>query len=160
MRCSSSTALPIPTETWHSPQPLPANQQVNVTGSCTKPQIRSLKRSGGFLITWVRALFAGDTYEIMLMRLDSSSLHHRHAEATREIMAEEDGKLVGVIGDEDTVTGFLLAGVGHRTMEGANFLVVKNGKSEREGEAVVEDFVVLPRLMRIFLTLCTLCFVR
>jgi len=43
-------------------------------------------------------------------------------------MADEDGKLVGVIGDEDTVTGFLLAGVGHRTMEGANFLVVKNGK--------------------------------
>ncbi|TFJ83910.1 hypothetical protein NSK_005007 [Nannochloropsis salina CCMP1776] len=41
-------------------------------------------------------------------------------------MAEEDGKLVGVIGDEDTVTGFLLAGVGHRTMEGANFLVVRN----------------------------------
>lgn len=43
-------------------------------------------------------------------------------------MADEDGKLVGVIGDEDTVTGFLLAGVGHRTMEGANFLVVKNGE--------------------------------
>ncbi|GAB5034131.1 v-type f subunit [Nannochloropsis oceanica] len=41
-------------------------------------------------------------------------------------MADEDGKLVAVIGDEDTVTGFLLAGVGHRTMEGANFLVVKN----------------------------------
>lgn len=37
------------------------------------------------------------------------------------------GKLVGVIGDEDTVTGFLLAGVGHRTTEGANFLVVKPG---------------------------------
>lgn len=37
------------------------------------------------------------------------------------------GKLIGVIGDEDTVTGFLLAGVGHRTTEGANFLVVKPG---------------------------------
>lgn len=35
------------------------------------------------------------------------------------------GKLVAVIGDEDTVTGFLLAGVGHRTAEGANFLIVK-----------------------------------
>jgi V-type H+-transporting ATPase subunit F len=34
-------------------------------------------------------------------------------------------KLVGVIGDEDTVTGFILAGVGHRTAEGTNFLVVK-----------------------------------
>lgn len=39
------------------------------------------------------------------------------------------GKLVAVIGDEDTVTGFLLAGTGHRTNEGANFLVVKPGKN-------------------------------
>jgi V-type H+-transporting ATPase subunit F len=38
---------------------------------------------------------------------------------------DESGKLVGVIGDEDTVTGFLLAGVGHRTLDGQNFLVVK-----------------------------------
>ncbi|KAG9412569.1 V-type proton ATPase subunit F [Aphanomyces cochlioides] len=37
----------------------------------------------------------------------------------------EGTKLVGVIGDEDTVTGFILAGVGHRTPEGTNFLVVK-----------------------------------
>ncbi|TYZ62791.1 hypothetical protein PybrP1_003598 [[Pythium] brassicae (nom. inval.)] len=35
-------------------------------------------------------------------------------------------KLIGVIGDEDTVTGFILAGVGHRTAEGSNFLVVKS----------------------------------
>ncbi|CAH0486978.1 unnamed protein product [Peronospora effusa] len=34
-------------------------------------------------------------------------------------------KLIGVIGDEDTVTGFILAGIGHRTAEGTNFLVVK-----------------------------------
>lgn len=38
------------------------------------------------------------------------------------------GKLIAVIGDEDTVTGFLLAGVGHRSTDGANFLVVKPGK--------------------------------
>mmetsp|Transcript_37936 Transcript_37936/g.74996 ORF Transcript_37936/g.74996 Transcript_37936/m.74996 type:complete len:119 (+) Transcript_37936:23-379(+) len=35
------------------------------------------------------------------------------------------GKLIAVIGDEDTVTGFLLAGIGHRTTESTNFLVVK-----------------------------------
>jgi hypothetical protein len=29
---------------------------------------------------------------------------------------------------QDTVTGFLLAGVGHRTAEKSNFLVVKPGK--------------------------------
>mmetsp|Transcript_33806 Transcript_33806/g.37714 ORF Transcript_33806/g.37714 Transcript_33806/m.37714 type:complete len:117 (-) Transcript_33806:125-475(-) len=37
----------------------------------------------------------------------------------------EVGKLVAVIGDEETVTGFLLAGIGHRTAMGSNFLIVK-----------------------------------
>lgn len=36
----------------------------------------------------------------------------------------EEGKLICVIGDTDTVTGFLLAGVGQRDKHGANFLVV------------------------------------
>ena len=34
------------------------------------------------------------------------------------------GKLVAIIGDEDTVTGFLLAGVGQRDAAGPNFLTV------------------------------------
>eukprot|EP00567_Pseudictyota_dubia_P016258 CAMPEP_0197440546 /NCGR_PEP_ID=MMETSP1175-20131217/7028_1 /TAXON_ID=1003142 /ORGANISM="Triceratium dubium, Strain CCMP147" /LENGTH=115 /DNA_ID=CAMNT_0042970679 /DNA_START=43 /DNA_END=390 /DNA_ORIENTATION=- len=37
----------------------------------------------------------------------------------------EVGKLVAIIGDEDTVTGFLLAGVGHRTAKDTNFLICK-----------------------------------
>lgn len=45
------------------------------------------------------------------------------------------GKLVAVIGDEDTVTGFLLAGTGHRTAEGANFLIVKQDTPQK----VVEE---------------------
>mmetsp|Transcript_29233 Transcript_29233/g.49345 ORF Transcript_29233/g.49345 Transcript_29233/m.49345 type:complete len:116 (-) Transcript_29233:353-700(-) len=49
----------------------------------------------------------------------------------------EDGKLVGVIGDEDTVTGFLLAGVGHRTIDGQNFLIVKQ---ETEISVIEEAF--------------------
>ena len=36
----------------------------------------------------------------------------------------EAGKVIGVIGDEDTVTGFLLAGVGMKDTKGSNFLVV------------------------------------
>lgn len=36
----------------------------------------------------------------------------------------EVGKVIGVIGDEDTVTGFLLAGVGMKDTKGSNFLVV------------------------------------
>mmetsp|Transcript_25487 Transcript_25487/g.33299 ORF Transcript_25487/g.33299 Transcript_25487/m.33299 type:complete len:117 (+) Transcript_25487:81-431(+) len=42
---------------------------------------------------------------------------------------EESGKLISIIGDEDTVTGFLLAGAGHRHMGSTNFLVVKQDTS-------------------------------
>ena len=38
--------------------------------------------------------------------------------------AEAANKVIGVIGDEDTVTGFLLAGVGQKDAKGTNFLVV------------------------------------
>jgi hypothetical protein len=37
---------------------------------------------------------------------------------------EAADKVICVMGDEDTVTGFLLAGVGQRDAKGANFLVV------------------------------------
>lgn len=40
-----------------------------------------------------------------------------------------DGKLVAVIGDEDTVAGFVLAGVGQRGAQGKNYLVV-DGKTK------------------------------
>ena len=40
----------------------------------------------------------------------------------------QGGKLVGVLGDEDTVTGFLLAGVGHRDAFGSNFLAVTSSE--------------------------------
>jgi V-type H+-transporting ATPase subunit F len=50
------------------------------------------------------------------------------------------GKLIGIIGDEDTVTGFLLAGVGHRTAEGSNFLIVKQ---DTQLQQVEEAFMKL-----------------
>jgi V-type H+-transporting ATPase subunit F len=41
--------------------------------------------------------------------------------------------LVAVIGDEDTVTGFLLAGVGERNSKGeANFFIVDDRKQNSE----------------------------
>lgn len=49
------------------------------------------------------------------------------------------GKLIGVIGDEDTVTGFLLAGVGHRTADSTNFLVVKPDTAVPVIEASFQD---------------------
>ena len=49
--------------------------------------------------------------------------------------ASESGKLIAVIGDEETVTGFLLAGVGHRTVDGCNYLIVKHDTKQ----AVIEE---------------------
>ncbi len=40
---------------------------------------------------------------------------------------DDTGKLIAIIGDEDTVTGFVLAGVGQKSVDGSNFLVVKTG---------------------------------
>ena len=51
-----------------------------------------------------------------------------------------EGKLVAVIGDEDTVTGFVLAGVGQRNVVGCNFLVVN---SETAVSEVEEAFTTL-----------------
>jgi len=52
----------------------------------------------------------------------------------------EVGKLVAVIADEDTVTGFLLAGVGHRTASGSNFLVVKSDTKLDQVEEAFQNF--------------------
>ncbi|KAJ8602271.1 hypothetical protein CTAYLR_003670 [Chrysophaeum taylorii] len=54
--------------------------------------------------------------------------------------AAADGKLVALIGDEDTVTGFLLAGVGHRTADKSNFLVVKSDTPASVIEHAFNDF--------------------
>lgn len=49
-------------------------------------------------------------------------------------LCKMEGKLVGVIGDEDTVTGFVLAGVGQRNVAGCNFLVVNSNTDVSEVE--------------------------
>ena len=47
--------------------------------------------------------------------------------------------LVAVIGDKDTVTGFLLAGIGEKDQKGnSNFLVVEEDTSAKEIE---ESFI-------------------
>uniref|UniRef100_A0A7S2FRG0 V-type proton ATPase subunit F n=1 Tax=Florenciella parvula TaxID=236787 RepID=A0A7S2FRG0_9STRA len=53
---------------------------------------------------------------------------------------EEQGKLIAIIGDEDTVTGFLLAGIGHRTAESSNFLVVKPDTALPVMEAAFREY--------------------
>ena len=41
---------------------------------------------------------------------------------------------------QDTVTGFLLAGVGHRTANGSNFLIVKADTKLQQVEQAFQDF--------------------
>ncbi|KAL7567841.1 hypothetical protein ACA910_000583 [Epithemia clementina (nom. ined.)] len=52
----------------------------------------------------------------------------------------EVGKVIAVIGDEDTVTGFLLAGVGHRNADGSNFLIVKQDTKMTQVEDAFRRF--------------------
>lgn len=41
---------------------------------------------------------------------------------------------------QDTVTGFLLAGVGHRTAQGSNFLIVKQDTKMQQVEETFQNF--------------------
>jgi len=41
---------------------------------------------------------------------------------------------------QDTVTGFLLAGIGHRTAKGSNFLIVKQDTKLQLVEEAFQDF--------------------
>ncbi|KAI8472879.1 MAG: vacuolar ATP synthase subunit F [Monoraphidium minutum] len=55
--------------------------------------------------------------------------------------ASEDGALVAVIADEDTITGFLLAGVGDVDLrKRTNFLVVDAKTTVRHIEASFKEF--------------------
>lgn len=48
--------------------------------------------------------------------------------------------IIGVVLSQDTVTGFLLAGVGHRTASGSNFLIVKQDTKLQLVEEAFQDF--------------------
>mmetsp|Transcript_6882 Transcript_6882/g.12320 ORF Transcript_6882/g.12320 Transcript_6882/m.12320 type:complete len:127 (+) Transcript_6882:1270-1650(+) len=50
----------------------------------------------------------------------------------------EGGYLIAVIGDEDTVTGFLLAGIGQKTAKSENYFVVDS--KETPLQAIEEAF--------------------
>lgn len=57
--------------------------------------------------------------------------------------ATEEGALVAVIADEDTITGFLLAGVGDVDLrKRTNFLVVDGKTTVRQIEASFKEFTV------------------
>ncbi|ODV92587.1 hypothetical protein CANCADRAFT_30709 [Tortispora caseinolytica NRRL Y-17796] len=56
--------------------------------------------------------------------------------------AFKDRNFIGVIGDEDTVTGMLLAGIGHvrESDKERNFMVVDGKTSDEAIEKVFDDF--------------------
>lgn len=57
------------------------------------------------------------------------SLNRRRGMASALHTEAQQGQLIGVIGDEDTVTGFLLAGVGHVDVRRkSNFLIVDSSE--------------------------------
>ena len=78
--------------------------------------------------------------------------HHQKKDKKRRLMsasaasaaavaASSEGSLLAVIGDEDLVTGFLLAGVGNLdSRRKSNFLIVKPDTSRREMEDAFKDF--------------------
>eukprot|EP00192_Tetraselmis_astigmatica_P014568 CAMPEP_0117677084 /NCGR_PEP_ID=MMETSP0804-20121206/16553_1 /TAXON_ID=1074897 /ORGANISM="Tetraselmis astigmatica, Strain CCMP880" /LENGTH=161 /DNA_ID=CAMNT_0005486337 /DNA_START=16 /DNA_END=502 /DNA_ORIENTATION=- len=61
--------------------------------------------------------------------------------AAQAALDAQAGALVAVIGDEDTVTGFLLAGAGHLDLRRkGNFLIVDKSTTIKEIETAFKDF--------------------
>ena len=54
----------------------------------------------------------------------------------KRIARNENNMLIGIIGDEETVTGFLLAGVGERSENSTNFLKVNTSTTNEQ----IEEF--------------------
>jgi len=66
-------------------------------------------------------------------RFDSVRSARSRRRDSRARAMNEEGSLMAVIGDEDTVTGFLLAGVGHiDERQRANYLIVGERTTESE----------------------------
>jgi V-type H+-transporting ATPase subunit F len=58
------------------------------------------------------------------------------SKSNKKFSRNENNMLLSIIGDEETVTGFLLAGIGERNENSTNFLIV-NSSTEK---AQIEDF--------------------
>ena len=54
----------------------------------------------------------------------------------KRIARNENDLVLGIIGDEETVTGFLLAGIGERSEHSTNFLKVNSSTTNEQ----IEDF--------------------
>jgi len=70
----------------------------------------------------------------------------------KKFMNQSDMK-VGIIGDEDTVTGMLLAGVGHVDGQGKkNFLIVDSKSHQKDVEEMFHVLTMRKDISMIFIT--------
>lgn len=60
---------------------------------------------------------------------------------TKRFTRNENNLLLAIIGDEETVTGFLLAGVGERNENSRNFFIVNNDTDKLEIEEMFKGLV-------------------
>ena len=58
----------------------------------------------------------------------------------------ENRSLIAVIGDLETVTGFLLAGIGQRNQKGCNYLIVGEDTKPQDIEATFDKFINDPQI--------------
>ncbi|KAK9869719.1 hypothetical protein WA026_003457 [Henosepilachna vigintioctopunctata] len=63
-----------------------------------------------------------------------------------------EGHLIALVGEEDTIVGFLLAGIGERTGKEVNFAVVGHEATEEEIMSHIERFIVREDIAIILVT--------
>ena len=74
-------------------------------------------------------------------RRTTERLNERRRVRKKKREMNEEGSLIAVIGDEDTVTGFLLAGVGHiDERQRHNYFIVGERTTEDELAAAFKEF--------------------
>eukprot|EP01017_Pseudomicrothorax_dubius_P022624 TRINITY_DN24469_c0_g1_i1.p2 TRINITY_DN24469_c0_g1~~TRINITY_DN24469_c0_g1_i1.p2 ORF type:complete len:130 (+),score=36.88 TRINITY_DN24469_c0_g1_i1:186-575(+) len=68
--------------------------------------------------------------------------------ASKKLIRKGEGSsLISIIGDEDTVTGFLLTGIGERNTKGeTNFLIVDSTTPQKTIEETFKRFLKTPNI--------------
>ncbi len=60
---------------------------------------------------------------------------------SKKFNRNDNNLLISIIGDEETVTGFLLAGIGQRTEQSRNFFVVSSSTEKFEIEEMFRSLI-------------------
>ncbi len=60
---------------------------------------------------------------------------------SKKFNRNENNLLIAIIGDEETVTGFLLAGIGERNEQSKNFFVINSSNDKFEIEEIFKSLI-------------------